>query len=147
MDASIALDPINESEAQVNYKSFMKESLACETLDILGLLDCLLGSLEQSALTREKATLLRKWQMNKRRCKSAQTQAQDKNCESVEHVDDETVTVVAHDVGRQDSLCDAERIKFPRQRKKTHMFDLQELCSSWQDLSDEEQVESFMSKT
>ena len=64
------------------------------TLDILGLLDCLLGSLEQSALTRAKATLLRKWQTNKRRDKSAQTQAQDENCESGEYVDDGTVTVV-----------------------------------------------------
>ena len=116
MDASIALDPINESEEQVKYKSFMKESLACETLDISPLLDCLFGSPEQSALTRAKATLLRKWQMNKRRCKSAQTQAQDKNCKSGEHVDDETVTVIAHGVRRQDSLCDAERIKFQSQK-------------------------------
>ena len=90
------------------------------TLDILGLLDCLLGSLNQSALTRAKATLLIKWQTNKRRDKSAQTQAQDKNCKSGEYVDDGTVTVVAHDVGRQDSRA----TQVPKAKEKTHMFDL-----------------------
>ena len=103
----------------------MIESLACETvdkskvstLDILGLLDCLFGSPEQSALSRAKATLLRDSGKRTRGDeKSAETQAQDKNCKSGEHVDDETVTVIAHGVRRQDSLCDAERIKFQRQK-------------------------------
>ena len=66
LDASIDFDELKELEARVNYQSFLKESLACETvyktknstLGIPGLPDCLFGSLEQSALTRAKATLL-----------------------------------------------------------------------------------------
>ena len=99
------------------------------TLDVLGLLDCLLGSLEQSALTRAKATLLRKWQTNTRRDKSAQTQAQDKNCESGEYVDDETVTVVAHDVGRQDSR--ANQVPKAKEQPPTCSIS-QELCSLYE---------------
>ena len=65
-DASTDFDELKELEAHVNFESFMKESLACETvyktknstLDIPGLPDCLFGSLEQSALSRAKATVL-----------------------------------------------------------------------------------------
>ena len=109
LDASIDFDELKELEAHVNYESFMKESLACETvyktknstLDIPGLPDCLFGSLEQSALTRAKATLLMTAMLetvaNEQEStpRSAGKQAQDKTRKNGErHVSDEPVRIV-----------------------------------------------------
>ena len=91
------------------------------TLDILGLLDCLLGSLEQSALTRAKATLLRKWQTNKRRDKSSQTQVVNMSM---------TEPSLLYKMTLDDRI--RGRIKFPRQRKKPTCSISQELCSFYE---------------
>ena len=68
VDASMAYDQTKELEKTVDYESFMKECLACEpvckskmsTLEIPGLSGGLFDSVEPTALTRAKATLLMK---------------------------------------------------------------------------------------
>ena len=65
VDASMAYDQMNELEKTVDYESFMRECLACESvyttknssLHIPGLPVGLFDSVEQTALTRVKATL------------------------------------------------------------------------------------------
>ena len=68
IDASMAYDQMQELEQTVDYESLMKECLACEsvckskisTLEILRLPEELSDSVEQTALTRAKKTLLMK---------------------------------------------------------------------------------------
>ena len=68
IDASMAYDQIKELEKILDYESFMKECLACESvckteispLEIPGSPQELSDSAEQTALTRTKATLLMK---------------------------------------------------------------------------------------
>ena len=68
VDASMAYDHMKELEKTVDYESFMRECLACESvyttktssLEIPGLPVGLFDSFEQTALIRAKATLLMK---------------------------------------------------------------------------------------
>ena len=68
VDTSVAYDQMKELEKTVDNESFMKECLACEsvykskisTLEIPGLPEGLFDSVEQTALTRAKATLVMK---------------------------------------------------------------------------------------
>ena len=70
---TVDFDQINESEAQVKYESRKNKNFTCEavykfkmsTLESPGLFDGLFESLEQSALTRTKATLLVKAMLQK----------------------------------------------------------------------------------
>ena len=78
VDASIAHGQMRELEKTVDYESFMRESIACESvyptknsnLEIPGLPVGLFDSVEQTALTSAEATLLMKamlgrWQTSK----------------------------------------------------------------------------------
>ena len=68
VDASMANDQLKELEKTVDYESFMKECLAYDSvytsqiskLEILGLPVGLFDSVEQTALTCAKVTLLMK---------------------------------------------------------------------------------------
>ena len=91
----------------MNYESVMKDSSACETvykskistLDFPGLPDSLLGSPEQAALPRAKATLLMKAMLEKmaneqEARKHAENQTPDKSKSGERHVIHETVRIV-----------------------------------------------------
>ena len=83
IDASMAYDQSSELEQTVDYESFMKECLACESvckskfspLEIPGLPEGSIDSVEQTALTRAKATMLMNdmfggWQTSKKHRKT-----------------------------------------------------------------------------
>ena len=108
VDASMACDQMKEVEKIVDYESFMRECLACESvyttkvssLEIPGLPVGLFDSVEQTALTRAEATLLMKAMLERvaneqDARKKAERLAGEKKTKLFErHVHDETVRFV-----------------------------------------------------
>ena len=86
IDASMAYDQMRELEKTADYESFMQECLACEsvshstnsTLETDWLSEGLFDSVEQTALTRAKATMLMKAMLKR----MANEQEAQKNAES-----------------------------------------------------------------
>ena len=108
---------MKELEKTVDYESFMRECLACESvyttkissLEIPGLPVGLFDAVEQTALTRAKATLLMKGMLERvaneqDALQKVERLAGEKKTKLVErHVHDETVRVVENGGGRQSS--------------------------------------------
>ena len=106
VDASMAYDHMKELEKIVDYESFMRECLACESvyttkfssLEIPGSQVGLFDSVEQTALTRANGTLLMKAMLERQTSKMHGKKLRDwqvRKDKIVErHVHDETVRIV-----------------------------------------------------